>query len=63
MVNPLRAEHPRPWIISNWIAIFAWLLAVLALIIGEGRGRLQLLLWGLITPIASLFFLWMGYIY
>jgi len=54
---------PRPWIISNWIAAFAWLCAIVAIIGGKGRARRPLFLWTLVTPLAAFVFEEMAYMY
>ena len=54
---------PRPWIISNWIAVFGWLCAIVAIIGGKGRARRPLFLWTLVTPVAACFFEEMAYRY
>jgi hypothetical protein len=54
---------PRPWIISNWIAVFGWLCAIVAIAGGKGRARRPLILWTLVTPAAAFFFEEMAYIY
>jgi len=49
--------HPStpPWLLSNWTALLAWVFAVGAGSIGNGRSRLALLLWAATFAFATYF--------
>src|SRR2546426_2880240 len=54
---------PRHWVTLNWFSAFAWILALLAAVVGKGRSRRPLFLWCISMPLAAWIVIEMGYRY